>query len=132
MQASISCICIVRYQNIIYKFRCELIDSILLSSSVFMMADYITEISVVLVRRFDCGSGVGVVRSEETVILNQWNHITLYRHRWDAWLQLNGGKHVQGRSKVGIIYIYRHSIVPIINCELLMLHHKFIWLNLIS
>ncbi|CAH2010765.1 unnamed protein product [Acanthoscelides obtectus] len=49
--------------------------------------------------RFDCGSGVGVVRSEETVLLNQWNHITLYRHRWDAWLQLNNGKHVQGRSK---------------------------------
>ncbi|KAJ8960123.1 hypothetical protein NQ318_003842 [Aromia moschata] len=49
--------------------------------------------------RFDCGSGVGVVRSQETVFLNQWNHITLYRHRWDAWLQLNGGKHVQGRSK---------------------------------
>ncbi|XP_023312948.1 pikachurin-like, partial [Anoplophora glabripennis] len=48
---------------------------------------------------FDCGSGVGVVRSEETVLLNQWNHVTLYRHRWDAWLQLNGGKHVQGRSK---------------------------------
>lgn len=49
--------------------------------------------------RFDCGSGVGVVRSEETVLLNQWNHITLYRHRWDAWIQLNNGKHVQGRSK---------------------------------
>ncbi|CAH0550075.1 unnamed protein product [Brassicogethes aeneus] len=49
--------------------------------------------------RFDCGSGVGVVRSEETVLLNQWNHVTLYRHRWDAWLQLNTGKHVQGRSK---------------------------------
>ncbi|XP_075217484.1 pikachurin-like [Lycorma delicatula] len=49
--------------------------------------------------RFDCGSGVGVVRSEETVRLNQWNKLTLYRHRWDAWLQLNAGKHVQGRSK---------------------------------
>ncbi|XP_073999435.1 EGF like, fibronectin type III and laminin G domains protein pikachurin isoform X2 [Rhodnius prolixus] len=49
--------------------------------------------------RFDCGSGVGVVRSLETVILNQWNRITLYRHRWDAWIQLNSGKHVQGRSK---------------------------------
>lgn len=52
------------------------------------------------IRRFDCGSGVGVVRSEETVILNQWNRITLYRHRWDAWLQLNSGKHIKGRSKV--------------------------------
>lgn len=49
--------------------------------------------------RFDCGSGIGVVRSKETVLLNQWNRITLYRHRWDAWLQLNAGKHVQGRSK---------------------------------
>lgn len=50
--------------------------------------------------RFDCGSGVGVVRSEETVILNEWNRLVLYRHRWDAWIQLNNGKHVQGRSKV--------------------------------
>lgn len=49
--------------------------------------------------RFDCGSGVGVVRSEEPVQLNQWNRVTLYRHRWDAWLQLNAGRRVEGRSK---------------------------------
>ncbi|XP_049831472.1 pikachurin-like [Schistocerca gregaria] len=49
--------------------------------------------------RFDCGSGLGVVRSEETVQLNQWNRVTLYRHRWDAWLQLNKGRRVEGRSK---------------------------------
>ncbi|BES90608.1 Laminin G domain [Nesidiocoris tenuis] len=49
--------------------------------------------------RFDCGSGVGVVRSFETVLLNQWNRLTVYRHRWDAWIQLNNGKQVQGRSK---------------------------------
>lgn len=42
---------------------------------------------------------MGVVRSEETVLLNQWNHIRLYRVRWDARIQLNGGKHVEGRSK---------------------------------
>ncbi|KAF4519972.1 hypothetical protein B566_EDAN005472 [Ephemera danica] len=50
--------------------------------------------------RFDCGSGQGGVRAPEPVRLNQWNRLTLYRHRWDAWLQVNGGKHVQGRSKV--------------------------------
>lgn len=33
-------------------------------------------------------------------MLNQWNRLTLYRHRWDAWIQLNNGKHVEGRSKV--------------------------------
>ncbi|KAK6624755.1 hypothetical protein RUM44_011615 [Polyplax serrata] len=49
--------------------------------------------------KFDCGSGIGVVRSEETVNLNEWNRLVLYRHRWDAWIQLNNGKHVQGRSK---------------------------------
>ncbi|KAL1114771.1 hypothetical protein AAG570_007595 [Ranatra chinensis] len=49
--------------------------------------------------RFDCGSGVGVVKSDEKVMLNRWNRITLYRHRWDASVQLNSGNHVQGRSK---------------------------------
>ncbi|XP_062543336.1 basement membrane proteoglycan [Armigeres subalbatus] len=48
---------------------------------------------------FDCGSGTGRVRSEETIVLNQWNTITIYRHRWDAWLVLNQGNRVQGRSK---------------------------------
>ncbi|KAJ6636409.1 Pikachurin, partial [Pseudolycoriella hygida] len=48
---------------------------------------------------FDCGSGTGKVKSQETVILNQWNSITVYRHRWDAWLLLNEGAKVQGRSK---------------------------------
>ncbi|XP_055847486.1 uncharacterized protein LOC129913052 isoform X2 [Episyrphus balteatus] len=48
---------------------------------------------------FDCGSGVGSVRSEEMVQLNQWNSVTIYRHRWDAWLLLNHGSRVQGRSK---------------------------------
>ena len=56
--------------------------------------------AVLFLFRFDCGSGVGIVRSEETVLLNQWNRLTLYRHRWDAWIQLNNGKHVEGRSKV--------------------------------
>lgn len=50
--------------------------------------------------RFDCGSGTGKVRSEETVILNQWNTVTIFRHRWDAWLILNQGNRVQGRSQV--------------------------------
>ncbi|OXU24789.1 hypothetical protein TSAR_011073, partial [Trichomalopsis sarcophagae] len=50
--------------------------------------------------RFDCGSGVGIVRSSETVKLNEWNVLNIYRHRWDAWLQLNQEKRVQGRSKL--------------------------------
>ncbi|GAB0093613.1 uncharacterized protein DMENIID0001_087780 [Sergentomyia squamirostris] len=49
--------------------------------------------------KFDCGSGTGKVQSEETVVLNQWNTVTVYRHRWDAWLLLNQGNRVQGRSK---------------------------------
>ncbi|XP_033229252.1 pikachurin [Belonocnema kinseyi] len=49
--------------------------------------------------RFDCGSGVGIVRSSEPVKLNEWNTLSIYRHRWDAWIQLNREKRVQGRSK---------------------------------
>lgn len=40
------------------------------------------------------------MRSSETVELNEWNILNVYRHRWDAWLQLNKEKRVQGRSKV--------------------------------
>jgi hypothetical protein len=82
--------------------------------------------------RFDCGSGLGVVRSEETVLLNQWNRLTLYRHRWDAWIQLNNGRHVEGRSKVSsfirVFFLTRLnlslsslkiSVVPVKPC----LHH---------
>ena len=56
--------------------------------------------------RFDCGSGVGIVRSTETVKLNNWNNLSVYRHRWDAWIQLNEGKRVQGRSKVGAYAVF--------------------------
>ncbi|XP_028030608.1 pikachurin [Bombyx mandarina] len=49
--------------------------------------------------RFDCGSGAGVLRSPEPVRLGRWNTISIYRHRWDAWLRLNSGKRVRGRSK---------------------------------
>ncbi|XP_037298991.1 uncharacterized protein LOC119190692 [Manduca sexta] len=52
--------------------------------------------------RFDCGSGAGVLRSPEPVRLGHWNTISVYRHRWDAWLRLNNGKRVRGRSKVTI------------------------------
>ncbi|XP_068624233.1 pikachurin-like [Battus philenor] len=49
--------------------------------------------------RFDCGSGAGILRSPEPVRLGRWNTISVYRHRWDAWLRLNTGKRVRGRSK---------------------------------
>ncbi|GAB6029009.1 hypothetical protein CHUAL_004797 [Chamberlinius hualienensis] len=49
--------------------------------------------------RFDCGSGMGVISSQESVILHKWNKVTLFRHRWDAWMQLNEGSHIQGRSE---------------------------------
>ncbi|XP_059056215.1 pikachurin-like [Achroia grisella] len=49
--------------------------------------------------RFDCGSGAGILRSPEPVRLGRWNTISVYRHRWDAWLRLNNGKRVRGRSK---------------------------------
>lgn len=60
--------------------------------------------------RFDCGSGTGKVRSDTEVILNQWNTLIVYRYRWDAWIQLNNGQRVQGRSKVNGIFFYLYTL----------------------
>ncbi|OAD62125.1 Pikachurin [Eufriesea mexicana] len=66
--------------------------------------------------RFDCGSGVGTVRSTQTVRLNEWNTLTVYRHRWDAWIQLNQEKRVEGKSKYldkfGILGVGNHQDKP--------------------
>lgn len=75
-----------------------------LMSSQFMIKYLMSCLVVRISFRFDCGSGTGVVRSEETVILNQWNTVLIYRHRWDSWLILNQGNRVQGRSKVNFTF----------------------------
>ncbi|KAF8791124.1 pikachurin-like [Argiope bruennichi] len=49
--------------------------------------------------RFDCGMGEGVLISDQPIVLRSWNTLTIYRDRWDAWMQLNSGTQVQGRSK---------------------------------
>ncbi|KFM59874.1 Pikachurin, partial [Stegodyphus mimosarum] len=49
--------------------------------------------------RFDCGMGEGILISDQPVVLRSWNTLTIYRDRWDAWMQLNTGSQVQGRSK---------------------------------
>lgn len=47
-----------------------------------------------------------MVRSDETVLLNQWNRLSVHRHRWDATVRLNNGKRVAGRSKVGVCLLF--------------------------
>ncbi|XP_037077895.1 pikachurin-like [Pollicipes pollicipes] len=49
--------------------------------------------------RFDCGSGLGVVRSREPVLLDRWNRLTLIRTRSYVWMQLNNGQHTEGMSQ---------------------------------
>lgn len=58
------------------------------------------ESSAVFQPRFDCGMGEGILISDQPVVLSSWNTLTIYRDRWDAWMQLNSGSQVQGRSKV--------------------------------
>lgn len=38
---------------------------------------------------FDCGSGKGVIRSSDKVVLHQWNTLMIYRYRWEGWIELN-------------------------------------------
>lgn len=49
--------------------------------------------------RLDCGTGPGVVKSSAQVHLNEWNHLSVFRHDWGVWIQLNGGKQEEGRSQ---------------------------------
>ena len=49
--------------------------------------------------RLDCGTGPGIVKTGSKVHLGRWNRLTVYRHDWGVWLQLNGGKHEEGRSQ---------------------------------
>ena len=55
--------------------------------------------------RLDCGTGAGVVRSSGRVHLNQWNHLSVFRHDWAVWIQLNGGQKEEGRSQVSLVPI---------------------------
>ena len=50
--------------------------------------------------RLDCGTGPGVVRSASKIHLDQWNHLSVFRHDWAVWIQLNGGHKEEGRSQV--------------------------------
>ena len=51
--------------------------------------------------RLDCGTGPGIVRTSETVRLHRWNTLTVFRHDWGVWIDLNEGRHEEGRSQVG-------------------------------
>ena len=55
-----------------------------------------------LYHRLDCGTGPGAVTTSGKVRLNHWNRLTVFRHDWGVWLQLNGGRHDEGRSQVNI------------------------------
>ena len=52
--------------------------------------------------RLDCGTGPGVVKSSTQVHLHEWNHLSVFRHDWGVWIQLNGGKQEEGRSQVAM------------------------------
>ena len=62
--------------------------------------------------RLDCGTGPGIVRTSGKVRLNHWNRLTVFRHDWGVWLQLNGGRHDEGRSQVSwnLFYIRNSPI----------------------
>nr|XP_036233101.1 uncharacterized protein LOC106619610 [Bactrocera oleae]XP_036233105.1 uncharacterized protein LOC106619610 [Bactrocera oleae]XP_036233111.1 uncharacterized protein LOC106619610 [Bactrocera oleae]XP_036233118.1 uncharacterized protein LOC106619610 [Bactrocera oleae] len=91
-----------KHVQIRVEFRPESFDGIILLSG--ERDDLTGDFMTLLLNKgfvefwFDCGSGVGSVRSRETILLNEWNSVIIYRHRWDAWLVLNHGTKVQGRS----------------------------------
>lgn len=47
---------------------------------------------------FNCGSGAGKIRSTYKVIQNEWNSLTIYRYKWEGWIELNEQRRKRGRS----------------------------------
>lgn len=86
-----------------FEFKPEAPDGVLLLTGETgdMTGDYLA----LLLRdghvelRLDCGTGPGIVITESKVHLGRWNRLTVFRHDWGVWLQLNGGKHQEGRSQ---------------------------------
>ena len=54
------------------------------------------------------------------VHLNQWNHLSVYRHDWGVWLQLNGGKQEEGRSKVMMMMMMMMMVVVVVVVVVIM------------
>jgi len=50
--------------------------------------------------RFDCGTGMGMARTKNTVRVGEWNSLKVHRTDWNGYVQLNDGPEVKGKSKV--------------------------------
>jgi len=56
--------------------------------------------------RFDCGSGMGLVRTKNRVLVGDWNHLTVRRRDWKGFVQLNKGPETGTLSKVWLLAFY--------------------------
>lgn len=50
--------------------------------------------------RYDCGTGMGVVRSNSVVAMDTWNTLKVHRENNEAKLWLNQDQPVHGNSEV--------------------------------
>lgn len=55
------------------------------------------------VYRYDCGTGVGVVRSSGPVVMETWNTLRIHRQETMATMWLNDEPPVQGSSQVHML-----------------------------
>ena len=55
--------------------------------------------------RFDCGTGIGVITTENVAELGEWSTVTVHRKDWSATVRLNDGPEARGRSTVGARYV---------------------------
>ena len=51
--------------------------------------------------RFDCGTGIGVITTENVAELGEWSTVTVHRKDWSATVRLNDEPEARGRSTVG-------------------------------
>ncbi len=64
-----------------------------------VLSTALTRKTLLLLFRLDCGTGPGIVRTLDQVHLHRWNSLTVFRHDWGVWIDLNDGRHEEGRSQ---------------------------------
>lgn len=50
--------------------------------------------------RFNCGTGIAVITSENRIKLGSWHSVTVFRNGLDGWLRLDNYPPVSGKSQV--------------------------------
>ena len=79
-----------------------------LTSKYYIVQSYT---KIIISFRYDCGTGVGVLSSQTTARMGEWNLIRILRDGNNASLQLNDAETVNGTSPVSVSSVIKWALI---------------------